>query len=96
MDDHFADPQCLTNAQQIAGCCRNLLIRNFTGQTGLTPARYLWKLRTEKGIAMLAKAGLTNTEIAEKCGFKNPFHFSRLVKQHQGISPREVRRRAWK
>jgi len=96
MEDHFADVQCLADAQKIASCCRNLLIRKFTEQTGLTPARYLWKLRTEKGIAMLVETGLASAEIAEKCGFKNPFHFSRLVKQHQGISPRGVRRRAWK
>ena len=96
MEDHFADAECLAGAQHAAGCCRNLLIRKFAGQTGLTPARYLWKLRTEKGIAMLAETGLTNAEVADKCGFTNPFHFSRLVKRHQGIAPREVRRRAWK
>lgn len=96
MEEHFADAQCLAGALHAAGCCRNLLIRKFARQTGLPPARHLWKLRTEKGIAMLAETGLTNAEIADRCGFKNPFHFSRLVKQHQGIAPREVRRRAWK
>jgi len=95
MTDHFAEPDCLEAAQRVAGCCRNLLIQKFSQQTGLTPARYLWKLRTEKGLALLAETGLTNAEIAERCGFKNPFHFSRLVRQHQGHPPREVRRRSW-
>ncbi len=96
MEDHLADAECLAAAQRVAGCCRNLLIRKFAGRTGLTPARYLWKMRTEKGIALLAETGLTNTEIADRCGFKNPFHFSRLVRRLQGLSPREVRRQAWK
>ncbi len=38
---------------------------------------------------------MTVAEIAYRCGFKDPFHFSRLVKKLQGLPPREVRRRLW-
>jgi AraC-like DNA-binding protein len=95
MEDHFATDDCLATTRQAAGCSVNALIYKFRHDTGLTPARYLWKLRTEKGIAMLAETGLTVGEIAGKCGFKNPFHFTRLVRQHDGHAPRELRRRAW-
>jgi AraC family transcriptional regulator of arabinose operon len=95
MEDRFSDETCLATAHQAAGCSVNALIYKFTHETGFTPARYLWKLRTEKGLTMLAETGLTVAEIAYKCGFKNPFHFSRLIRQHHGHSPRELRRRAW-
>lgn len=95
MEEHFADEHCLDAARHAAGCSVNALIYKFTKETGLSPSRYLWKLRTEKGIAMLAGTGLTVAEIAYKCGFKNPFHFTRSVRQHQGCPPRELRRRAW-
>jgi AraC-like DNA-binding protein len=95
MEDHFADADCLTAAQKTASCSVNALIYKFTHDTGLSPARYLWRLRTEKGLAMISETGLTIGEIAGKCGFKNPYHFSRLVRQHHGHAPRELRRRAW-
>ena len=95
MEEHFGEDDCLADTQREAGCSCNALIYKFTEAVGVTPARYLWQLRTEKGLALLAETGLTIAEIAFKCGFKNPFHFSRRVKQHQGVSPREVRRRAW-
>lgn len=95
MEDHFSDDNCLAAARRAAGCSVNAFIYKFTDETGFTPARYLWKLRAEKGLAMLAETGLTVAEIAYKCGFKTPFHFSRLICQHHGHSPRELRRRAW-
>lgn len=92
---HFADPDCLWQAHRIAGVSRNTLIAHFKREMKTTPARYLWRLRTERGIQMLAETGHSVAEIAFMCGFQDAFHFSRLVKQLQGIPPREVRRRAW-
>jgi len=71
------------------------MIYKFREALNMTPARYLWKLRGEQGVAMLAETGLSIAEIAYRCGFKNPYHFSRMVKTLQGTSPRTVRRKAW-
>ena len=95
MEAHLEAEDCLAGACQAAGLSHSALIYHFRRKFNLSPSRYLWKLRTERGIAMLSQTGLTIGEIAYKCGFKNPFHFSRLVKQHQGIPPREVRNCAW-
>lgn len=73
----------------------NTLISQFQKRHHASPSRFLWKLRTERGIAMLRETGLSVAEIAYQCGFQNPFHFSRLVKQLQGIPPRDVRKQAW-
>jgi AraC-like DNA-binding protein len=92
---HFADRDALPQALRAAGVSRNTLISHFKRELKTTPARYLWRLRTERGIQMLAETGLSIGEIALKCGFKDAFHFSRLVRQLQGVPPREVRRQAW-
>ena len=94
-ENHFHEEGCLLEACRASGVSMNALIRHFAHELRTTPGRHLWKLRTEKGIAMLAKTGLTVAEIAYQCGFKTPFHFSRLVKKHHGVSPRETRARAW-
>ena len=95
MRTHLGAEDCLRNAQAAAGVSRNVVIRRFQAALQTTPARYLWKLRTERGIAMLGESGHTVGEIAYLCGFKNPFHFSRWVKQLQGGSPLKVRQAAW-
>ena len=95
METHLAEENCLAGACKAAGLSHSALTYHFHRKFAHSPSRYLWKLRTERGIAMLSRTGLTIGEIAYMSGFKNPFHFSRLVKLHQGIPPREVRSQAW-
>jgi AraC-like DNA-binding protein len=47
------------------------------------------------GVDLLANTGLPVGAIADRCGFKTVYHFSRRVKQATGMSPTEVRRRRW-
>lgn len=96
MEENYADHDCSAKALKAAGCSRNALIYKFRDHLSITPARYLWKLRVEKGLAKLMQTGLTISEISDQCGFKNPFHFSRAIRQIQGASPRAIRRAAWK
>ncbi len=95
MEDNLADSDCLPGAQRAAGCSVNALIYKFAAAVGAPPARHLWRLRAEKGLELLTDTGLSVAEIADQCGFKNPFHFSRSIRRLQGRSPREVRRLAW-
>jgi AraC-like DNA-binding protein len=95
IEEHFGEEDCLARARRAAQCSESGLNQRFRRDLGTSPARYLWLTRVERGIALLRDTGLTVAEISERCGCKNPFHFSRLVKRSQGISPREVRRQAW-
>jgi AraC-like DNA-binding protein len=95
MQEHWREEDCMATTLAAAGLSRNVVTRRFKAARGTTPSRYLWQMRTERGVAMLRETGLTMSEIAFACGFKNPFHFSRAVKELEGHSPREIRRRAW-
>ena len=95
LDEHLLEPDCLQHAHGAAGVSRNTLITRFRQELRITPSRYLWRRRTERGIAMLAETGHTIAEIAYACGFRDPFHFSRLVKGLQGASPQQLRRQSW-
>jgi len=96
MESHLTEEDCLMEARRVSGYSNTAFIYKFKAATGDTPSRHLWKMRTEKGVQLLTETGLTIAEIAYHCGFKNPFHFSRTVRQLQGISPRELRKSAWK
>jgi AraC-like DNA-binding protein len=95
VEDHFGHEKCLQGAHAAAGISRNALIYKFREEMGTTPGRYLWRFRTERAAAMLVETGHTTAEIAYRCGFRNPFHFSRLARQRYGQSPRGLRRQAW-
>ena len=95
VEDHFGEENCLQAAHQAAGISRNAIIYKFRKEMQTTPARYLWRFRAERGAAMLCETGHTTAEIAYSCGFNNPFHFSRSIKQHFGRSPRDLRYQAW-
>jgi AraC family transcriptional regulator of arabinose operon len=94
MEIHSAEEDCLKRAAQAAGVTPLHLIRLFRKNYQTTPGRHLWKLRIEQGAGLLAATGLTIGEIAERCGFRNPFHFSRKLREFQGICPREFRQRS--
>lgn len=44
---------------------------------------------------MLLETRNTIAEIAYHCGFRDPFHFSRLVKAMQGVAAQHLRERMW-
>jgi AraC family L-rhamnose operon regulatory protein RhaS len=93
MEEHLTDRDCLKGAHLAAGVSRNTMISRFRSELGVTPARHLWRLRAERGMAMLAETGRTVAEVAYACGFSDPFHFSRLVKALQGAPPSKLRRK---
>lgn len=95
LEDHCGEEDCLNGAARAAGVTPQHLIRLFREHYQITPGRYLWQTRVERGAGLLAATGLTVSEIADRCGFKNPFHFSRLLRKMQGLSPRQLRQRAW-
>jgi AraC-like DNA-binding protein len=95
LEGHFGEGDCLKVALARSGVCRSYLFQKLREVMQTAPASYLWRFRVERGAAMLAETGQTAAEIAYRCGFKNPFHFSRLLKKQLGHSPREFRRQAW-
>ena len=67
------------------------LLRLFKRHVGMTPIRYLWRLRAERGVYLLHQSRLSVNHIAEQCGFQSPHHFSRHIKEQYGLSPSKLR-----
>ena len=78
-----------------AGVSSAQLVKLFKLHLGTTPLRYVWEMRTRRGAQLLRETGLTVGEVAFRCGFQTPFHFSRWVKQLYGVSPKDFRSREW-
>ncbi len=93
---HLAEPMRLDDIARSASVTPQHLVKLFNQHLHITPMRYVWNARLQRGVEFLMQSGLNVSEVAEQCGFQTPFHFSRLVKQRYRMSPKELRRRAWK
>ncbi len=74
----------------------NMSVRNFTRvflkETGLTPAKFVEKLRIEVARKYLEDSDLTLDEIAVKCGLGGMMSMRRTFMRHMMVSPSDYRR----
>lgn len=95
VQQHLAQPLTLADLAGVASVSPEHLCRLFRAECGLPPMAYVWRARVQRGLTMLAATGLSIGEIAERCGFKSAFHFSRRIKAVTGLSPSRYRQRRW-
>ncbi|MDA3955982.1 AraC family transcriptional regulator [Oceanispirochaeta sp.] len=67
----------------------------FKKELGLTPTECIHRERILLAYEALHRDGLNVSETAYKCGFKDPFYFSRVFKKILGIAPETVMRRKY-
>lgn len=94
-NSHIDHPLSLAALADHAETSATHLVRLFRTHVGMTPMRWLWRERVRRGIELLRETGLSSMEISLRLGFASPHHFSRLVRAAAGISPRDLRARAW-
>jgi two-component system response regulator YesN len=86
--ENFADPAlCLGNAAARAGVSKNHLSWEFARETGETLTEYISRVRIEEAKRLFSTTPLKVYEVAEKVGFGNVEHFSRVFKKLAGASP---------
>jgi transcriptional regulator GlxA family with amidase domain len=66
--------------------------RVFLKETGLTPAKFVEKLRIEVARKYLEDSDLTMEQIAEKCGLSGLISMRRTFMRHMMVSPSDYRR----
>lgn len=71
------------------GMSESALAHRFREEAGQTPARFVRTLRCEAASTMLA-TGQTVAETSARCGFANPYHFSRCFKHMVRVPPSKL------
>ncbi len=88
IEGHIHNPELNNTAlAEKMGVSEVYLRRLFAAHCGTTPKQYILNLRMEKAKQLLSDNLYTITEIAEKCGFSNLYHFCRVFKQRTGTTP---------
>lgn len=71
---------------------RGYFFELFKKSTGVPPTQYINQFRINRARDDLRNTNITITEIAEKHGFSSIHYFSKLFRQHTGMSPLEFRK----
>ncbi len=86
--ENFADPAlCLGDVAARAGVSKNHLSWEFARETGETLTEYISRVRIEEAKRLFSSTSMKVYEVAEKVGFGNVEHFSRVFKKLAGASP---------
>lgn len=67
-------------------------IRTFKNKMAQTPQQYIINIRMEHAKHLLLKSALSIAEIAERVGYDDPAHFSKLFKKFFSFSPLQYRK----
>ena len=91
LDLRIDRPTTLDDLAEWSGFSAQHLNRLFRKTLGVTPLKYLTRLRLEKSASLIAEGKLTIRAIASRLAFDDPYHFSRVFRQHFGRSPAQHR-----
>jgi PAS domain S-box-containing protein len=91
MKQHLQDSVSLESLASAINISKTHLIRIFRKELGVSPMRYLTKLRVEESASMLSGTDMTLGQVAEKLNFYSDSHFSKVFKKSMGENPSAYR-----
>ena len=88
IDNNFADPELsVSKVADIFGFSGKYLSALFVKNLDMKFTDYLTKTRIEQAAEILRKEKLSVAKLAARCGYTDPFYFSKVFKSIMGISP---------
>ena len=92
-EDHYAEKISLDQIAENMYLSPFYISKIFKSETGEAPIRHLIHIRLERAMELL-KEGYAGSvqEIAQKVGYEDAYHFSKLFKKRYGIPPSQVKK----
>jgi len=91
MREHHAHSLTLRHVSKEMNLTREYFCRLFKAETGITPAKYIKKLRLEKGKELLEDTLLSVKQITHQIGLNDESHFVKDFKNAYGLTPSRYR-----
>jgi AraC family transcriptional regulator len=92
MDANLGERLALGEVAGAVGLSPAHFIRQFKARTGVTPHKYLVRLRLERAKRLLRETDSSIAQIAFECGFSHQEHMTRFFGQLAGTTPAVFRR----
>ncbi|MBF0196588.1 MAG: AraC family transcriptional regulator [Planctomycetes bacterium] len=89
IDLHYLELMSLKQMAEINHVDSSYLCRLFKKYQKLTPYQYLLTLKMNRAVELMMGSNKLVKEIAYELGYQDPYHFSRLFRSVQGLSPRQ-------
>lgn len=93
--EHLREPIRNGDLAQIAGLSEASLVRRFRKHLHCSPSAWLNEQRIEKACRLLSQGSEPMAQIAIRCGFCDPYHFSKTFKKAMACTPSEYRKKHW-
>ena len=93
IEAHIKDGITLVRLAAVAGYSPFHFARKFTLAMGVSPHRYISRLRLDNAMAELAAGRLSLAEVALNAQFSSQASFTRAFHRAIGVTPKEYRRR---
>ncbi|MEH6892530.1 AraC family transcriptional regulator [Bacillus sp. JJ864] len=90
---YYDKPIKLNEIAQIACLSPNHLLRTYSQIYHKTPHQHISEFRIRKAKKLLTQLDFNMTDITFELGLQNPVSFSKMFKQHVGVSPIEFRKK---
>lgn len=87
MEQYFNRDLTSEHIASVVGVSPSHLRALFQKNEGISPIRYLNRIRVERAKELLASGMFALSEIADACGFQNVYYFNRVFKKHVGVPP---------
>lgn len=90
MEIHCGEAIMASDVSKHVGYEHSYFYRIFKREIGISPERYLMRLRIERAKKLIQR-GYSFQEASALSGIKNVYYFSKLFKQLEGKTPSEYR-----
>ena len=92
IQEHFTENISKTELAEMENLGISQYYRLFQQCTGLTPSKYITKLRINLACKLLDDLTLSINDVAEACGYDDMFYFSRVFSREFGVCPSQYRK----
>lgn len=71
---------------------KSVLYKKFSARFHCTIGEYINKKRVKRSVELLTTTSLSMEEISQQCGFSSASYFTRIFKEHMGVTPLKFRK----
>lgn len=89
---HIEDPISVDDLSKLVGRSNSQIGRICHRHLNKSPGKWVNQCRIDHSCHLLGHRDISVQLVAERSGFKDPFHFSRLFKQIMGVPPLKYRK----